>query len=396
MAERKKLWYDLNDGRGGTRVPFIFETWTFDRDFLPKHVFKCTSETGRKIEYQLLSNIRNYELLNDDKVMPDYFSIHWFTQINEFGFKVEVDYVPDSEGVVTGYAFKHPITDLSRDLELLKPATCKVDREKTYRYRDFLRELFGDYLDVRIDNNMFHVSFLTQKIVTLMGMEAFFMAMIEEPDKVHQLMAYLRDNCLRIWNWAEKEGLLRPNHGNQPSFGSSFNFTNNLSPNAQPSADAPAKISDIFGAFSSQETVGISPEMFHEFCFPYYLELAKPLGLLYYGCCEPIQTFWDDIARYPHLKKVSMNRWCDQFSIGERLRGTNVVFSRKPDPNLIGVDKVLNEDAWRAHIAETLQAARNVQLEMIMRDVYTVHGNLDKPRRAIQIAREEIAKAGRS
>jgi len=401
MGERKKMRYELNDGSGGTRVPMVVESWTFDRDFMPKDVYKCTSEAGRNIERQLLRNIRNHEILDDDKVMPDYFAMYWSTEINELGVKIVADHVPDSQGVTTGYAYRHPITDLSRDLELLKPAVCKVDREKTYRYRDFLRELFDGVLDVRIENSMYACSFLTQRVVQLMGMEAYFMAMIEEPDKIHALMGYLRDNCLRIWRWAEREGLLRANNGNQTSFGSSFNFTRKLPPHhppAEPGAnvDTPARLSDIFGSCNSQETVGLSSEMYHEFCFPYYRDVAEPLGLLYYGCCEPVHPFWEDVSRYPHLKKVSISRWCDEKFVGERLRGTDVVFSRKPDPNFLGVDPVLREDAWRAHIAETLQAARGVQLEIIVRDVYSVHGNMNNPRRAIEIAREEIAKAGRS
>jgi hypothetical protein len=32
-------------------------------------------------------------------------------------------------------------------------------------------------------------------------------------------------------------------------------------------------------------------------------------------------------------------------------------------------------------------------MEFIVRDVYTVHGNLGKPRRAVEIARREIDRA---
>ena len=78
--------------------------------------------------------------------------------------------------------------------------------------------------------------------------------------------------------------------------------------------------------------------------------------------------------------------------IGERLRGTPIVYSRKPDPNLLGVDVELREEVWRSHIRETLEATRGVFLEFIVRDVYTVHGNLAKVRRAVEIAREEIDK----
>lgn len=389
MAQRKQMWYDLNEGRP-TRAPVIVETWTFNRDFMPASVLRCKTDLGRQIERQLLKNIRNHELIDDDKVMPDYFAMHWFCNIDEMGVKIESETVPDSQGVLTGYEYHHPITDLERDLHLLKPAVCSVDKEKTFAYRAFLRELFDGLLDVRIDTGTFGSNMLTQKVVQLMGMEAFFLAMYDTPDLVHQLMSYLRDNSLRMMKWAESEGLLRVNNGNQDSFGSSYNFTHELG--AALDSDTPATLKDMFGAANSQETVGISAQMYNEFCFPYYRDIAEPMGLLYYGCCEPAHPFWNDIERYPHLKKVSMNRWCDERFVGERLRGTKIVYSRKPDPNFLGVDVALREDAWRSHIRETLDATEGVGVEFIIRDVYTVHGNLDKPKRAVQIAREEIAK----
>jgi hypothetical protein len=81
--------------------------------------------------------------------------------------------------------------------------------------------------------------------------------------------------------------------------------------------------------------------------------------------------------------------------MGEALQGTDVVFSRKPNPNLLGVHAELDEEAWAANIRETLEATRGVRVEFIVRDVYTVHGNLGKPRRAVEIARAEIDRHAR-
>ncbi len=398
MAQRKQLWYDLNDGCPGARPPVVIETWTFDRDFMPDSLFRCQSEAGRTIERQLLRNTRNHELIDDDKVIPDTFDIGWFIDIDEFGVKIESERVKDAEGVETGYRFLHPIKDLERDLALLKPATFSVDRDKTFAWQAFLDELLGDLLPVRIRSYTSVMTMLTHRVVHLMGMEAYFTAMCDQPDAVHALMAYLRDNALRWMQWMEDEGLLRLNNGNQDSFGSSYNFTTHL-----PQADSPARQAgcsdpeaipvrqrDVWNCSNSQETVGVSPRMFREFCFPYYRDVCEPMGLLYYGCCEPAHPFWDDISRLPHLKKVSISRWCDQRFMGDALRGTQIVFSRKPDPNFLSVDATLDEAAWAAHINETLDAARGCFVEFIVRDVYTLHGNLNNARRAVEIARREI------
>jgi hypothetical protein len=394
MEERKKMWYALNDGHPGARPPVVIETWTFDRDFMPENIYYCKSTAGREVEAQLLRNLRNHELINDDKVTPNTFDIGWFIEENEFGVPTAHEVIPDSEGVAIGFRFLHPIHDLERDLASLKPSTFSVDRAKTLAWQDFLTDLLGDFLPVEIRTGCHVSSMLTHRVVELMGMEAFFTAMYDQPDSVHQLMAYLRDNALSRMRWLESEKLLRLNNANQDSFGSSYNFTNRLpaSPNPLDAGQNNGKVRlcDTWGCSNSQETVGISPRMFRDFCFPYYRQVCEPMGLLYYGCCEPAHPFWNEISQLPHLKKVSISRWCDQRFMGEALRGSEIVYSRKPDPNFLSVDAHLNEAAWSDHIAETLEATRGVFLEFIIRDVYTVHGNLNNARRAVEIARQEI------
>jgi len=390
MAERRRMWYDVNDGRASARPPVVVETWTFDRDFMPEGVLRCTSDVGRWIEARLLRPIREHELIDDDKVVPDTFDIGWFVQVDELGVTIPTESVKDQQGIETGYRFLHPIKNLKEDLGLLRPPVCWVDRERTMAWKAFLEEVLGGALPVEIRTGTFGQTMLTYTVVQLMGMEAFYVAMYESPAELHQLMGLLRDNCLGVMKWAEAEGLLRVNNGNQESFGSSFNFTTTL---PAPGYRAPAaRLCDMWGAASSEETIGISPGMFNEFCFPYYRDVCQPMGLLYFGCCEPAHPFWEDIRQLPHLKKVSISRWCDQRFMGEALQDTDIVFSRKPDPNFLGVDVELDEEAWAAHIRESLEAARGDTLEFIIRDVYTVHGNLEKPRRAVEIARREIGR----
>ena len=388
MEERKRMWFDLNDGRPGARPPVVIETWTFNRDFLPDDLFQCKSELGRWIEKQLLGNVRNHELIDDDKVIPDTFDIGWYVDVDDLGVKIDREYVRDAQGVETGHHFIHPIKDLKRDLELLKPGSCRVDREETLKWKAFLDDLLGEFLPVEIRTGVFGRSMLTMRVVHLMGMEAFFMAMYDMPDEVHRLMGFLRDAALRVMHWAEAEGLLRLNNGNQESFGSSYNFTTRLPAAGYDGENV--RLRDMWGNANSQETVGVSPEMYHEFCAPYFRDVCEPVGLVYYGCCEPAHPFWEDIRQFPNLKKVSISRWCDEAFMGEALRGTEIVYSRKPNPNLLGVDVALDEDAWSSHIRSTLEATRGVFTEFIVRDVYTVHGNIEKVRRAVEIARQEI------
>ena len=389
MEERKRMWHALNDGGRPARPPVIIETWTFNRDFLPDEVFRCEGGLARKVETVLLTNIRNHALIDDDKVIPGSFPIEWHVNIDELGVRIDRRMAKDGEGVNLGYQIDHPIKNLEEDFHILSLANCTVDREATLAHKAELEDLLGDILPVTFEGRMYGTRTLTQRVVHLMGMEAFFIAMYDTPDAVHRLMAFLRDNALRIMSWAEDQNLLVLNNGNSHS-ASSYHFTNQL-----PQHDfdpSHVRLCDMWAHADSQETVGVAPEMFHEFCYPYYRDVCEPVGLLYWGCCEPADPIWDDISQLPHLKKVSISRWADESFMGEALKGTGVVYSRKPDPGFLGVDKMLNEEAWTKHIRDTIQSTRGTGLEFVIRDVYTLHGNLGKAKRAVNVAREVIEK----
>ena len=221
-----------------------------------------------------------------------------------------------------------------------------------------------------------------------MGMEAFFLACLEEPDAVHAVMAFLRDNALGIMRQQEELGLLLLNNNHQEAWESSLNYTSLLpAPGFDP---AHVRWSDRWSATNLQESTGMRPSMASEFLYPYVHEIAEPVGLLYYGCCEAVHQNWDDIRTLPHLRKVSISQWTNEPFMGEALRGTGIVYSRKPNPNFLSVDETLDAEAWAAHIRQTTAAARGCSTELLVRDVYTLHHNPENARRAAAIALEEV------
>ena len=56
----------------------------------------------------------------------------------------------------------------------------------------------------------------------------------------------------------------------------------------------------------------VSPEMLEEFD----LDLCRPLferfGLVYYGCCEPLDRKMAQVRKIPNLRKISMSPWVDE------------------------------------------------------------------------------------
>jgi hypothetical protein len=215
-------------------------------------------------------------------------------------------------------------------------------------------------------------------------------SMIDYPEEFHEVMGRISRDYIEFYKWMENENLLLLNNSNNGVAQGTFGFTKDLPRQDYLNRDK-VEIKDLWGYMDSQETVGVSPEMFDEFFFPYYLEVSKQFGLLNYGCCEPVHAYWKkSLCKLPGLRKISISPWCNEEYMGEVLKGSKTIFHRKPSPNFVGVGKELDEDAFKQHILKTIRAAKGCKLEFSFRDVYNLEKNPSKPRRAVQIVRELI------
>jgi hypothetical protein len=386
MRERMEQWRRNNDGLPAI-PPVVVETWTFDPDFMPESIFACTSPAARKIEYCLLKNIREYEIIGDDKVMPAYYPVDWKIDIDWFGIAAGTTHAADAQGREIGFSYDAPLSDLEEDFHLLKPVSINFDREGTLEEKNFIEEILDGILPVTIRGEIHHIE-LSNQAVSLCGMEKLWMFLCDCPDAVKELMNYLAANHHRLLDFYEAEKILTSTGGNSDIGQSSYGFTARL-----PEKEGGAyTCKDLWMFIEMEETSSISGEMFEEFFLPHAAGLASRAGAVYYGCCEPMQGNWPALYKaVPHIRKLSISPYSDEEKMGELLRNTGVVYSRKPRPNYLGVAELLDEDAWRSHIAGTFKAVRGGPCEIIMRDIYQVP-DLESVGRAVEIVHEEAKK----
>ncbi len=404
MEEKEKAWFDLNMGRPAV-PPVVVETWTFGQDMMPEGILRCTSPKAREMEYRLLKQIREYELIHDDKVVPKEYPVDYRVEIDEFGIPVEERHAVDAQGRSVGYEYHSPIRDLEEDFHLLKPAALEIDRRGTQEEAQLAEEVLGDILPVTL-RGIPPIIAMPWQASRLLGLEGMMLSMYDCPKAMHMLMAYLTENQIRIMEAYEREGILTLNNRNQETGMSSYGFTEELPRGREEGIRQAAFrkeegsgravfskeeggncLGDIWLWAEAEETASISPEMFREFFLPYMARACSRVGLIYYGCCEPMERNWPGLVQaIPNIRKVSVSPFSNQEQMGEMLRGTGIVFSRKPLANYLSIAGSFDEDAWTDHIRETLQAARGCQCEIIMRDIYQV-GNLGKVRRAVELAK---------
>ena len=294
-------------------------------------------------------------------------------------------YTQDQDGAY----FVYNMACSEEDYEKLKPSRYGVNLETTEQKKAAVEEAIGDILPVKMQMSCLY-SVPTQMLVHFMSMENMMFAMYDYPDLFKEMMGRIADDTLAYYKMLEEKRLILPTTTFEGVGQGTWSFTTEL-PGWDEWEKRPFTTKDVWGFMDSQETVGISPDMYEEFIFPCYEKIASSYGLLSYGCCEPVDPIWDKcLSRLTNLRKVSISPWCNEEFMGERLRGSKVIYHRKPSPNFLGVDPVLDEDAFRAHIRKSLTAARGCKMEITQRDVYTIHNNIPKARRYVALIREEI------
>jgi hypothetical protein len=396
MADRKRQWRALHDLRP-ERPMILVETGTID-GFLRDEELRCHHPALRSVERTMLETIRHAEELGDDIVLEPYYRIGW--RILDTGWGVDVvqhDAVAAEGELSIGYTFDFPIRT-PEDVASLRPRAFSVDRAPTEGRRRLLEDLIGDLLPIRVGNydhfaalhgeETFLGDFflgLTWQIYRFTGNDGLLTWLIESPDTIHRLMAYMTDDRERLFGFLESEGLIVPNTDTQMAGPRAYGYVSEL---RGPDEPGPATLKDVWCWAESQETTVVSPRMFGEFFLPYLARLTRRFGLVYYGCCEPVHDRLAAIIdAMPNLRSVSVSPWSDQAAVAGML-GPRYVYSRKPDPVPISGPNP-HWDRVEADLRTTREAtlAHDCNVELLFRDVYTLEGDRSRMSRWVSLAR---------
>jgi hypothetical protein len=387
--ERRAAWYDL-DG-GAAHRPMILAEFCGVRDArppLPDHALACTDPWCRGLEWGLRSELYQFEVLQDDHVVEPWHNLGWAVQTSDYGVQA-VRHTADNDGHLGARSWEPALKDLDADFSRLRPRTWRVDRDATLRQKERLEQVFGDILPVRIRGGFWWTLGMTITAIDLIGLENLMLYMFDNPAGLHRLMAFLRDDHLAFARWLEAEGLLSLNNENDYTGSGSLGYTRDL-PRPDRAAGAPVRLRDLWVLLESQETVGVGPDLFAEFIFPYQLSLAREFGKCYYGCCEPVHNRFHVLRNLPNLARISVSPWADQEAMAEAC-ADRIVFSRKPNPTLISTPH-FDEAAIRADLRQTLDVARGCRLEIVMKDVHTLQDQPERLPRWVALARAEAER----
>jgi hypothetical protein len=130
--------------------------------------------------------------------------------------------------------------------------------------------------------------------------------------------------------------------------------------------------------------------MFEEYEINYMMPIFERFGLVYYGCCDPLDGKMKEVKRIPHLRKVSMSPWANK-ERGAGEIGRDYVFSNKPNPAFIAA---FNEEVIRKDLEETraICEKNGCPLEFIFKDISTVAHEPMNLKKCADIAMEVAMK----
>ncbi len=382
--ERRQAWYQ-HDGAGCGRPLILAESGGLRDEARPvtDADLLCTSDWARGLERSLRVEMYQFEVLRDDHVVEPRLTTGWQVTTSDYGVEV-VQHHAEFEGSLGARRWDSPIADLETDLHRLQPRTFSIDREATHAEVERLRTVLGDLLPIEIRGGFWWTLGMTWTAIELIGLENLMLAMYDQPAGLHALMAFLRDDALAYADWLQGEGLLCRNNENDYIGSGSMGYTHEL----PRSGRQEVQTIDQWVLLESQETVGVGPEQFAEFIHPYQRDIAEHFGKVYYGCCEPVHSRIEVLSQLPNLARVSVSPWADEEVMAERL-GKDIVFSRKPNPTLISTE-VFDEAAILDDLRQTLHAACDCRLELIMKDVHTLCEQPERLPRWVELARQAV------
>jgi len=343
---------------------------------------QCEGKQAREIESVLLSRLVGRELFDDDTPISTTFDMSWCTHVQPFGIAPQITRAGGDNAL--GYHIDPVINDLAADIDKLRGGSFGVDREKTQCHRELVEDLFGDILPVRMVMGSLSGA-ITNPLVFLMGMEAYYMAMYDCPDVVHEAMEMATKVYEDYYDFLEAEQLLLPTNGLSNLAQESFAFTDELP------AEEVTRTTQCWGFLESQETTAVSPEAFGEFVFSYQQRLVDRFGLLSYGCCERVDAIWPDyLSKWTNLRKLSVSPFNDEPRVGEYLRGSRVVYYSKPRAEFVTCDGPLNDEAITAYFKGVCEAASGCLFEIAQREVGTIFGDFERGRHYVRLAKEAV------
>jgi hypothetical protein len=364
MAAIKKRWADVNALRKPDRAPVWCRPvgcWT---EIITPEMMTCADPWLRQIENGFLQ-ILHKRAIDDDEPVAETFDLNArFACEPDNTWGVDIGrHRPGEAGGAWGY---DPPLKAAADFGQLRRPVFTYKEAETLRLKAQAEALLGDILPVRIVAGTLLSATLGTAAADLRGLEQMMMDMIEAPELMHRLMAYLRDANLSALDQLEATGLITPNnHGPMTC----------SDPIGERGANGGASCKNLWCMTNSQEFDQVSPAMWEEFCLAYQKPILARFGRVGYGCCENLTHKIDGVLSIPNLRIFTCSAWTSLAVVQEKVgRNACIMWRQKASAVVFAKDAAQLE-------GDLMDGARQLQgfsYQIVLRELQTLAGHPER------------------
>jgi hypothetical protein len=364
--EKAILWQKMNDLKQERPMVWVNEIPWHEMNVDDELTLLTEHPWARDLEQRLRRMIYQWKHLPCDMVVSDYLECPIVYHTTDFGIVEDVDTVfTDVKNEIYSRHFNIQIKE-PEDLEKIKLPTITY-LEKATRYSlDTMNDIFSGIIPVK-KTGQTHIWYTPWDfLIRWWGIEEAMIDLYMRPEMVHAAYEKMVDAWMHELDQFEAQNLLSLDCNNTRIGSGGYGYTSCL-PGPDFSGDHVRPI-NMWGCSNAQIFSSVSPEMHWEFALEHDLRWLKRFGLIYYGCCEPLDLKAEILSRIPNLRKVSISPWANTKKAVEGF-GDKYILSRKPSPSIfIGWDA--NEA--RKQLVDFKDAAEGCNIEFIMKDISTV------------------------
>ncbi len=366
QEEKRALWRKLNALQPERPMVMIDQVCWNEMNVDDELTLRCTDEECRGYEWSLRRTLFQWRHFPVDMVVEPFIRVPKAILNSGFGIRVhEKTAISDPTNSVVGHMFENQF-QTEEDLAKIAMPRVSHDAGETARRLAFAHELFDGILEIHEQGADPYLS-LWDPISTWMGVQNALYTLIDRPDYMHRLVGRVTDGYMVMLDQLEEQGLLCSQQSLIHCTGA---YTDELpAPGFDPRKP---RTKDLWMFGLAQMFSTVSPAMFKEFEVDYASRICERFGLVYYGCCDPLDGKMAAVRQIPKVRKVSMSPWVKQ-ERGAAEIGGDFVFSSKPNPAHVAMDS-FDSELVRRELSEIAGYCRKYgcPLEFILKDISTV------------------------
>jgi hypothetical protein len=325
----------------------------------------CEDEFLKSHEFYFRTMLYKWNHMPADMVLEPYFPVRKIIDSSGIG----VNRVVEKHSWDTqAFAFTDQF-ETDEDLEKLHYEKITYDEASTRQNFERLANIFGDILPVKISGESTGYGLGCKNwddIVNFRGLDNLFFDLIEKPDFMHKLVEKLTDIFLDKIRQYDEQGLF---DGDAYYIHATTALTNDLHTNHEH-----VRAKDVWGRGLAQIFASVSPDMHDEFDTHYMIKAMEPFGLVYYGCCEPLDKKIHILEKIQNLRKISITPWADVDAATEIIKNRYVV-ALKPNPSSLAVSN-LDNNTVKKELTKIVNACKRngCSADIVLKDITTVNG----------------------